>query len=72
MFRDRVKETTAYKVLNKTIQSIIKTRNNFNHLEHGYNVAKHKGFERFDNEHNHAWFNKNIIEELIKNDKNEL
>ena len=70
--RDRIKKTLAFRALNKTMQNIAKTGNNFKCLEHGYNVAKFKGFERFDKEHNHAWFNKMIIKELIKNDENEL
>ena len=60
----KVKETKVFKGLTAIRKKIFSTRNNVKIIENGVNIANHKGFERFEKEHDFAYINRLIIKEL--------
>lgn len=65
---DKIKKSKAYNGLTKMMQSIVIKRNNVQKIKNGLNIAKHKGIERLEKEHNFSWANLLIIKELSQND----
>lgn len=64
--REQIKETKAFKSASKMRQNITLNRTNFKWIEHGVNVATNIGFEKWDNQTQSTFTNREIIEELIK------
>lgn len=61
---EMVKNTKTFKGLTKIQQSIVKTYNNIKLIQTGLSIVSHKGFEKFEKEHNYSWLNLMIIKEL--------
>jgi hypothetical protein len=59
-------ETKAFKNMTKMQQVLFSKRNNIASIEHGVNLLKNIGREKFEKEHNFSYFNKLIIFELSK------
>lgn len=65
--REQIIETNSFKELSKIMQSITRKRNNILIIEHGVNVARHIGYEAWENQTDFSWNNKKIVRELAKN-----
>lgn len=64
---EKVKNTDSFKALNKIQQKIVKSYNNIKLIQTGLSIVSHKGFDKFEREHNYSWANLMIIKELSKN-----
>ena len=64
-FRQKVKQTEAYKSLSKMAQMIVRNRNNIKYLEHGYNVATYQGYKTWEQISNFSYRNRAIIKEMV-------
>lgn len=63
--RELVLKTNSYQKLNTIQKHLIFKRNNLVQIEHGLNLVKNIGFEKFDKEHNFSYANRCIIEEIF-------
>lgn len=69
--REQIQETDAFKKATKMIQKLTLNRTNFRCIQHGVNVVSNIGFEKWDQQTQSSWINREIIQELVKNRKNE-
>lgn len=70
-FSRRIEATDTYKSLTPMQKEITMRRLNRGIIEHGYNVAKFKGFKRWKSETKYSPINFNIIKELYDKDEKE-
>lgn len=68
---DRIIETDTYKSLSLMQRQILLKRQIRLTLEHGYHVATHIGYDAWEKQSEFCKRNKNIVKELLEQDKNE-
>ena len=62
--RMQVMKTDCYKNFNPVVKKLIIGHNNMKIINNGLNIARNRGYELFEKEHNFSWSNKLIIKEL--------
>lgn len=67
--REQIKKTKAFQNATAMMQNLALGRTNYRCIEHGVNVATNIGFEKWDAQTNASFLNREIIQELIKNNE---
>ncbi len=67
-FRQKIMETNAYKSWIPVLQKIAMSRNNINHVKHGFTVAGNIGYKKWESQCGFNQRNKDLIKELLENE----
>ena len=68
--KNQVSATKAFDGLSKIQKILFLKMNNLKQIEHGLNVAKNIGFDKWEKQTNVNYSNKLIIKELLDNEQN--